>query len=102
MITKERKISYVGGNAQFSVLPYANFHGLRFSMDPSSVLSGEGLNEVEQRESQLVISLLSLHTYKLLETLFQVLPLSLCEPKRKGKACKALFDGFNPIGAPTL
>jgi hypothetical protein len=49
------------------------FHGLRFSMGLSSILSGERFCEVDQGESQLVISLLNRSIDKLPETLF-VLP----------------------------
>jgi uncharacterized membrane protein YdjX (TVP38/TMEM64 family) len=57
MITKEQTISYFGGNAQFSVRPYAVstllaiLNGLFISH-----FGGRDLIEVGQRESQLVIS----------------------------------------------
>jgi uncharacterized membrane protein YdjX (TVP38/TMEM64 family) len=57
MITKEPPISYFGGNAQFSVRPYAVstllaiLNGLFISH-----FGGRDLIEVGQRESQLVIS----------------------------------------------
>jgi hypothetical protein len=57
MITKEETISYFGGNAQFSVRPYAVstllaiLNGLFIKS-----LRGEDLIEVGQRESQLVTS----------------------------------------------
>jgi hypothetical protein len=78
MITKEKAISYFGGmhNFRFDPMLVSTLLAILNGLFISS-FGGKDLMEVEQRESQLVISWLNLRTCKFLETLFQVLSLSL-------------------------
>jgi hypothetical protein len=48
MITKERTISYLGGDAQFSVRSYANSKACDSQWILHKSSQGEGFNEVEQ------------------------------------------------------